>query len=188
MRTRTENAARTRRALLDAAITLVDSGGPEAVTLRAVGDGAGVSRGAAYRHFADKDALLTAIAVEAWGEVAHGLEAIVEDDSQTPADALRSALIAISDLGRARPHLYRLMFSVPADGDMSATAAGERAQDGFLALVERVTGRADALPIAGLLFAVTHGLTDLDLSGHLPRDKWAAGRHELLELAVARLT
>jgi AcrR family transcriptional regulator len=59
---RVESAAATRRALLDAAADLLDTGGPDAVTLRAVGARAGVTRGAPYRHFPDKDSLLTAIA------------------------------------------------------------------------------------------------------------------------------
>lgn len=64
MVTRAESAALTRRALLDAAAELLDLGGPEAVTLREVGARAGVSRGAPYRHFADKDSLPTAVATE----------------------------------------------------------------------------------------------------------------------------
>ena len=44
MTSRLESAAKTRRALLDAAAELLDEGGPEAVTLREVGSRAGVSR------------------------------------------------------------------------------------------------------------------------------------------------
>ncbi len=44
MATRTEAAAATRRALVRAASELLDEGGPDAVTLRAVGARAGVSR------------------------------------------------------------------------------------------------------------------------------------------------
>ena len=44
MTSRLESAAKTRRALLDAAAELLDAGGPEAVTLREVGSRAGVSR------------------------------------------------------------------------------------------------------------------------------------------------
>ena len=46
MTSRLESAAKTRRALLDAAAELLDEGGPEAVTLREVGSRAGVSRAA----------------------------------------------------------------------------------------------------------------------------------------------
>src|SRR6185295_8734013 len=53
-----------RRALLQAAVRTVQKHGESALTLRAVGDELGVSRTALYRHFADKSALLTAVAAE----------------------------------------------------------------------------------------------------------------------------
>jgi AcrR family transcriptional regulator len=66
--TRAESAAATRRSLLDAAEALLDRGGVEAVTLREVGAGAGVSHSAAYRHFADKESLLAVLATNALSE------------------------------------------------------------------------------------------------------------------------
>ena len=85
MISRAEAAAATRRALLDAASDLLDEGGPEAVTLRAVGARAGVSRGAPYGHFADKEDLLTELAAERWRDltvVLAGLQA----SGATPVD------------------------------------------------------------------------------------------------------
>ena len=73
--TRAETAAMTRRSLLDAAGALLDAGGPDAVTLREVGARAGVSRSAPYRHFADKESLLTALATNAMNELGDRLEA-----------------------------------------------------------------------------------------------------------------
>ncbi|AZG46172.1 TetR/AcrR family transcriptional regulator [Gordonia insulae] len=182
--TRAETAALTRQALLDAAAELLDRGGPDAVTLREVGGGAGVSRSAAYRHFDDKDALLMALATDAWATVAAGVEAIVGDDSLSPTAALRTALEAVSDLGRARPHLYRLMFAQPTTSSAPTVEAAGRAQDGFLVLVGRVVGVERARPFAGVLMAAAHGVTDLDLSGHLPPEKWHADRHQLMDLLV----
>ncbi|HEX7170798.1 MAG TPA: helix-turn-helix domain-containing protein, partial [Rubrobacter sp.] len=59
--TRTGNRD-TRSALLGAAAGLLEGRGIEAVTLRAVGERAGVSRQAPYKHFADKEALLSVLA------------------------------------------------------------------------------------------------------------------------------
>ncbi len=52
----------TRDALVEAAARLMDAGGLEAVTPREVGRLAGASRGAPYKHFEDKEALLVAVA------------------------------------------------------------------------------------------------------------------------------
>jgi AcrR family transcriptional regulator len=186
---RAESAAQTRQALLRAAAELLDLGGPDVVTLRAVGDGAGVSRSAAYRHFVDKDALLMALATDAWMLLADSLEAIVADGEKSADDAIFTALAALSDLGGARPHLYRLMFTGPAasPASVSAISAAERAQDAFIHLVSRVSGESRARPIAGVLLAAAHGLTDLDVGGHLPPDKWGADRAHLTRLLVTMI-
>ena len=72
--TRLETAAMTRRSLLEAAGALLDAGGPEAVTLREVGARTGLSRSAPYRHFANKETLLTVLATNALSELGEELE------------------------------------------------------------------------------------------------------------------
>ena len=52
----------TRESLIAAATALLDAGGPEGVTLREVGRLTGVSHNAPYKHFADKQSLLAAVA------------------------------------------------------------------------------------------------------------------------------
>src|ERR1700688_2003099 len=113
MATRSETAAATRRSLLDAAGALLDIGGVDAVTLRGVGARAGVSRSAAYRHFADKEALLTVLATNALSELGDTLEILAASDDP-PEQSLRSALVSLVTIGRTRPYLYRLMFTTPA--------------------------------------------------------------------------
>ena len=53
-----------RRALVDQAVRTIQRHGVERLTLREVGRQLGVSRTALYRHFADKSALLAAVAAE----------------------------------------------------------------------------------------------------------------------------
>src|SRR5687767_3851509 len=53
-----------RRALLDEAVATIRNEGVSALTLREIGFRLGVSRTALYRHFADKNALLAAVATE----------------------------------------------------------------------------------------------------------------------------
>ena len=139
MTTRAERAAATRRSLIDAAGALLDLGGPEAVTLREVGARSGVSRSAAYRHFADKESLLTQVAANGLSELGDSLELLVA--SEDSADVcLRSGLLALIAVGRTRPHLYRLMFSTPTGDIAAAVEAGERTQQLFLGIVRRITG------------------------------------------------
>src|SRR5690242_11938684 len=64
-----------RRALLDSGIALARDGGPDAVVLREATRRAGVVPNAAYRHFANRDALLGAVRAAALAEFARAIEA-----------------------------------------------------------------------------------------------------------------
>ncbi|MEU3766221.1 TetR/AcrR family transcriptional regulator [Amycolatopsis keratiniphila] len=187
---RAESAAATRRALLDAAAELLDIGGPDAVTLREVGARAGVTRGAPYRHFPDKNSLLTAVAAEALGRLADQAHAVRADPLATPAEKLRYALAALMTIGRRQPHLYRLMFASPA-GDPAvihaATQAGERAQDEYLTIVSDLVGAQHANRFAALLLTSAHGITDMEVSGHFSADKWHITAEELVSDLVSMI-
>ncbi len=180
---RTEAAAATRSALVRAASELLDEGGPGAVTLRAVGARAGVSRGAPYGHFENKEHLLTEIAVDAWNSLADEVERLRADPEATPSARLEGALLALIGVGRRQPHLYALMFSTPADDPEAAGAAG-RLQDQFLAIVAGLVGESDALRYGALLMSSAHGIAGLELSGHLAREKWKVGGEQLVRMQV----
>ena len=61
-RSRPYHHGNLRETLVAAGVELARTGGPDAVVLRAVSRQAGVSHNAAYRHFADHDELLAAVA------------------------------------------------------------------------------------------------------------------------------
>src|SRR6185436_11903601 len=73
-----------RRVLIDAALQLVGEGGPDAVSVREAARRAGVSHGAAFRHFPSRDALMQAVAEEAQrrfrAEIAAALAAAAPGD------------------------------------------------------------------------------------------------------------
>ena len=121
--TRSETAAATRQSLLEAAGVLLDAGGPEAVTLREVGARTGVSRSAPYRHFADKDTLLTVLATNALSRLGDTLEGLATS-GDPPERSLRAALLSLVTIGRTKPHLYRLMFTTPTGDPTAAILAG----------------------------------------------------------------
>jgi AcrR family transcriptional regulator len=183
MISRLESAAKTRRALLDAAAELLDAGGPEAVTLREVGARSGVSRNAPYRHFADKEGLLTAVAVESWDRLADALRASGATNS-APSTRLQQALTAIVELGRKRPHLYRLMFVMPTSDPGAGAPASSRAQEEFLSIVAAVVGEGDARHYGALLFSSAHGIAELEISGHLNEEKWRTTAEALIATLV----
>lgn len=132
-----------RRALLDAALTLIDIRGHDALTLREAARRAGVSEAAPYRHFANLDELLGAVALE-------GFEMLVGDlESVSGARRVRSAYLgfAVDFPGR-----YQLMFGPLAD----RKAAAKRK--------EEVAHLAELTEDAGGLAAL-HGAASLNLVG-----------------------
>jgi AcrR family transcriptional regulator len=179
--TRAESAAATRRALIDKAAELLDSGGPDAVTLREVGARAGVSRGAPYRHFADKESLLTAIAAEGWERIGDQMHALQTDSRLLPIDKLRAALIGVIAVSRQQPHLYRLMFTTPPGDPTALVRAAQRMCDEFLAIVAEVVGQQDAQRYSAVLLTAAHGSAGLELSGLLSTNKWQTSAEELVD-------
>lgn len=164
---RAESAAATRRALLDHAAALLDSGGPAAVTLREVAARAGVTRGAPYGHFSDKEALLTAVATEGWLRLADAVHALHVDTALAPVQTLRAALRCMITTSREHPHAYRLMFAAPADDLSEVGRAAQRFCDEFHTVVAAVFGEADALRYEALFLTGTHGAAGLEASGLL---------------------
>ena len=182
---RIESAAATRRALLDDAAELLDSGGPDAVTLRGVGACAGVSRGAPYRHFANKESLLTAVAAEGWERIGDQMHALQTDPQLLPIDKLHAALIGLITVSSQQPHLYQLMFTTPAGDPAAVVKAAQRSCDEFLAIVAEVVGEENAQRYAAILLTGAHGAAGLELSGLLRTDKWHTTAEELIDNLLA---
>jgi AcrR family transcriptional regulator len=81
-----------RQALIEAALEMIEEGGPENVTVREAAKRAGVSSGAPFRHFPTKTALMTAVAEQAM----HRFRAeIVRALNKAPADDPLARFIAI---------------------------------------------------------------------------------------------
>lgn len=179
---RAETAAATRRALLEAAAELLDEGGPDAATLRAVGARAGVSRGAPYGHFADKEDLLAAVAVERWERLAEELVALRAESRLSAPERLRAALTLMLDVARRQPHLHALMFTAPQRDPESLARAAIASQDEFLAIVAEVVGGRAARSMGALLLSSTLGVAGMERAGQLDTEKWGVSGDDLIKM------
>lgn len=174
----------TRRALIDAAGELLDLGGPEAVTLREVGARTGVTRGAPYRHFAAKDSLLAAVATESWERIGDHVHALRTDPSLSTCQQLRGALRALIGIGRAQPHLFKMMCSAPEGDPTGPVHAAGRYRDELLGIVAALVGERDAGHYGALLLASAYGIADMELSGHLAAASWRTTADELIDSLI----
>lgn len=107
-RNRRGEGARLRTDILAAAADLLDETGDEqAVTLRAVARQVGISAPSIYSHFADRQAILFALAQQAFAELA---ERLAEAGGDDPVVRLRAVCAAYLDFAATRPQRYRVMF------------------------------------------------------------------------------
>lgn len=98
----------TAEKILAAAEKILAREGAEAVSMRRVAKAVGITPMALYRHFADREALLTALANEGFEDVAARVEAIVTPDQ--PEEQLLRSIDVFLDFGLANPRLFELMF------------------------------------------------------------------------------
>lgn len=188
-----EQPSGTRATLLAAASDLLSKGGPEFVTLRAVGAAASVSRTAPYRHFQDKDDLLSAVAAENLGRLEAAMRRGATDPSQ-PGTPLVRAFLGYVRTAMARPAHYLLVFGDYQFDRPSAAleAAADACTDYLYELV--ADAQRDGLLIAGdvrelaaLLWAMVHGLLDLTLAGHLREPRMVDGTEATPRLVAMAL-
>jgi AcrR family transcriptional regulator len=155
-----------RSALVRAAIELLEEGGERELSLRAVARRAGVSPAAPYRHYADREALVSAVAAVGYRELAECLAAAHPSPS-TP-EQLASVAIAYVQFALERPALFRIMFGEPCDRDNDERLAATGAVSAYVrAIVERSFPQADPDALATAVWALVHGLAFLHLDGKL---------------------
>jgi AcrR family transcriptional regulator len=100
---------RTGEALLDSAAELLRTGGPGAVSVRAVADASGISFRAVYAVFGSKQALIDALAERGYRSLAERLRGL------TPTDDVRRDLVTAGAVGFRTfavedPEIFRLTF------------------------------------------------------------------------------
>lgn len=156
-----------KAALLDGADALLDEVGAGAISLREIARQTGVSATATYRHFADKEALLVALAVrgfESFGQVL--IDAVQQ--SENPLAAIGQAYVRFA---LARPGRFRLMYGPIITNRTNypeLKTAQEAASQGFAKVLQSRTDLGNNPQIASLkLWCMVHGLSQLILDGML---------------------
>ena len=163
-----------RRALIEEAVRTIQHDGIDSLTLRAVGQRLRVSRTALYRHFADKSALLAAVArdgfrmlrtalVEAWEQAGRG---------RAGFDAMGLAYVGFA---LAHPAHYRVMFGGFLARPSPDPELSEEAGNAFQVLVDAIVAQQqtglmrpdDPLQLARFIWSLVHGIAMLAIDGHL---------------------
>lgn len=155
-----------RAALIAAAREALETTPPEQLSLKALATRLGVSQPAPYRHFANRDALLAAVAADGFERFGDALRAAEQEGP--PEQAFERSCLAYLRFGRENMGVYRLMFAsqLPrATGDQRLAVAGLAAFDLLLRSVQRHVAATDAEAIAIWIWSTLHGLVMLEAEG-----------------------
>ena len=164
-----------RHALIAGGLRVLAEQGVHGLNLREVARVAGVSHTAPYRHFADKDALVAAIAEDGF----HKLAVVIDSANQCDSDRVTDKLLMAGELyvrfALEHPDHFKVMFSgvrdVAAHPDLYAIS-----KQGFNFLLTTITeaqrrnelaaGEPEAL--AKTIWALMHGLATLLIDKQFP--------------------
>ena len=155
-----------RVACLRAARELLEENGSAELSLRAVARRAGVSPTAPYRHYTDREALLSAVAAQGYRELADKLAAAHPAPS-TPDD-LAAIAVAYVHFALEHPALFRVMFVEPCDpGSADRVAAVAAISEYVPGIVRSAIPAGDQDSLSTAVWALVHGLASLHLDGKL---------------------
>ncbi len=155
-----------RTALIDAGLALTRTGGPDALTIREATRRVGVSPNAAYRHFADREALLGAVATA----IQHRMAVQMQSRSRRRAsDRLRAVGLGYVKFALDEPGWFAVAFFGAGGHDETASAPP------YLALVEALDAMVDAGELTPArregaewpCWSAVHGFAELVLNGPL---------------------
>jgi AcrR family transcriptional regulator len=158
--TATQALSPQAEAIRDAARELLETEGPEGLSMRRLSVKLGVHPPALYRHFQDKRSVEDAIIEQCYWELGDVIARQLEDSSGQDLAAVTGAYRA---WGLANPHLYRLVFGRPQSPDVDP-AAVEHLRRPLLT----VAGRDEPFPRA--IWAACHGHVSLELDQRFPPD------------------
>jgi len=183
-----------RPVLVDTAVELARSTGPDGVVLREVARRAGVSHNAAYRHFEDRAALLAEVADRAMAALEDAMRA--RADAVTIDDSVQRAVRRLGETGRAyvefalaEPGLFAVAFTSPE------TVTAHRNPDALTGPYSFLNDVLDDLVDVGAVtpehrqgadaacWAMVHGFAELHVHGPL-RGVPPEARDEMLEAVL----
>src|SRR5215831_3058467 len=161
-----------RQALVRSALEILSEAGVAGLSLRAAARRARVSAMAPYRHFADKEALLAAVAEYGFRELSARLTAATATAAD-PRAGLAALGVAYVLFACDEPSLFKLMFGPSIEKKSTHPALDEAGSACFNALRRAVEaasffdGNADIRPVSLACWSLVHGLASLIVDGRL---------------------
>jgi AcrR family transcriptional regulator len=144
-----------RDEILEVAVTVLEEAGPEALTMRELADRMGIRAPSLYKHVRDKDDIVAGVQERALLDMGRHLSAVTGQGLVALAEAYRS-------WARAHPRLYEMATRRPLARERIAAGVEDAAAAPLLTAV------GGDEHVARALWALAHGLVDLELSDRFP--------------------
>ncbi len=163
-----------QQALIEAAIALIAEKDVSSLSLREVARRVGVSHAAPYRHFADKDALLAAVAREGFQGLSEAMKLGLQQAPPDPLKRLEATGMAYVGYAIAHPSYYRVMFGAyRSEGYPSLEQASQEAFGVLVGVIVEGQGAGvvrsgEPRQLAWVAWSLVHGLAMLLIDGQLP--------------------
>lgn len=138
-----------------AALAQIAANGPGALSVNAIGRELGVSGPALYRYFANRDALLTELVLDAYADLAAAV---------APTRSVRGFATAYRRWALEHPHRYRLLYAEPTPGYDAHQPELVAAAQVLMAHLTRVLGDEGDRAIRA--WWRVHGFVSLEIEGN----------------------
>ncbi len=178
---RERELAERRQVIVDAARELAEAEGWESVTTRRLADRIEYSQPVLYSHFEAKDAIVTAVALEGYSELATLLHT-ARQQADSPDGEPRAVATAYLEFARANPALYEAMFAMSIDLSFAQNDTPTPVHAGFVEMRDALAtsaGSRDLETFTEIVWSGLHGLATLSRAGRL-RPDFYEGRLSML--------
>jgi AcrR family transcriptional regulator len=161
-----ERAERERR-ITAAARLIAEDEGWSAVTIRRLAEVIEYSQPVLYSHFENRDAIVAAVAVEGFRDIAIALRKAAHG-AREGRDAIQNVAMAYLAFAREHPALYEAMFTLPTGLRFAEADTRTELTEAFAALAAVVTpSSSDVESATETFWAALHGLAELERSGRI---------------------
>ena len=152
--------------IVAAARAIAEREGWDAMTIRRLAEEIEYSQPVLYSHFENRDAMVAAVAVDGFKELAVILRKAGEETER--GDALTSVAMAYVAFALDRPALYEAMFILPTRLRFADVETRPELRAGFEALAAAVSPFCVEVELVTETFwAALHGLAELERSGRI---------------------
>ncbi|MER6110957.1 TetR/AcrR family transcriptional regulator [Streptomyces hirsutus] len=180
---RERERAHRHQLIITAARELAEAEGWEAVTTRRLAERVEYSQPVLYSHFNGKDAIVSAVAIDGFSELAAHLRR-ARQAAPEPEQALRAVCRAYLEFATERPALYQAMFVLPTDVKFASTETPPPLRAAFGEFVNCFRPDNERRELfAEVTWSALHGMAVLSDSGRIP----PAGQEERLDFLVTQI-